>query len=128
MLIKTPQQWDLTQDRVFEEGEMQRVAPQLTAIVAHSFVTHPMRHPTTAEHKRRVDATTRIYFEFRRDKRWTEAKSINHVRAALVAELNTQAFNARDRGMYARDTLLFPDAGSRPAIALIDGARGDGSW
>lgn len=123
VLIKLPQQWDLTQDRVFAEGEMARVAPLLAKIVEHSFVTHPMRHVTGAERKRRVDTVTRIYFELRRDKRWTEQKALNHARAAFKAELDTTNFKARDRGMYARDPLLFPEAA--PAFALLDSARGD---
>lgn len=122
-LIRVPHQWNLTQDRVFEEGEMARVGPQLATIVEHSFTTHPMRVTTTAEHKRRVDVVTKIYFELRRDKRWTETKAISHVRAALNASLDTTTFKPRDRGMYARDPLLFPAAA--PGFALIDGARGD---
>lgn len=117
-LLLAPPQWDLTQDRVLVDGEMARVGPQLAIIVENSFITHPMRVRTSAEHRRRVDLATKIYFELRRDKRWTEQRSINHVRAALSASLDTTRFQPRDRTMFVRDTLLYPDAGPRTAIAL----------
>ncbi len=119
LLIKTPHQWDLTQDRVLEEGEMQRIGPTLGRIVTHSFETHPMRNPTNAELKRRVDLATRIYFELRRDLKWTPLRAISHVRAALKAKLDETTFKPRDRAMYARDPILFP--GAAPMTATIDG-------
>jgi hypothetical protein len=121
-LLLAPQRWNLTQDRVLVDGEMERVAPQIASVVEHSFSTHPMRNNTTAEHKRRVDFVTKAYFSFRQHG-WTELRAVSHLRQVLTAHLNTTVFAPRERTMFVRDPLLFPDAA--PAFALIDSARGD---
>lgn len=124
LLIKTPAQWNLTKDRVLVDGEIQRVAPIIEAIVEHSFTTHPMRNRTVDEHKRRAEIATRTYFSLRANQ-WTEARAVSHLRQALNAALDMTQFNPVARTSYARDPFLFPDAGPRPAIALIDSAQGD---
>lgn len=124
LLIKAPTQWSLTKDRVLVDGEIQRVAPLIEAIVEHSFATHPMRNRTVAEHKRRVEIATRTYFALRQHG-WTEPRAVSHLRQALAAALDTTTFQPRERCSYVRDPFLFPDAGPRPAIALIDSAQGD---
>lgn len=122
--IRLTEQWDLTKDRVLVEGEMQRLAPILASLVEHSFVTHPMRNRTSAEHTRRVDLMVKTYFALRQQG-WTEQRSVSHLRTALTANLDTTQFRPVQRCSYVRDPILFPDAGPRRAIALIDSAQGD---
>lgn len=122
-LILNNPQWTLAKDRVLVDGEIQRVAPIIEKIVEHSFTTHPMRNRTVAEHKRRVDIATSTYFTLRQQ-RWTEQRAVSHLRQALTAKLDTTTFAPKTRCSFVRDSFLFPDAGPRPAFALI-GAQGD---
>lgn len=122
-LLLSPESWNLTKDRVLVDGEIQRVAPLIERIVEHSFTTHPMRNRTVAEHQRRVDIATKTYFSLRQQ-RWTEQRAVSHLRQALAANLDTTTFAPKARCSFVRDPFLFPDAGPRPAIALI-GAQGD---
>lgn len=124
MIIKTPEQWSLTKDRVLVDGEIQRIAPLLTTIVEHSFSTHPMRNRTAAEYKDRIDYVTKTYFSLRQ-RGWTEQRAVSHLRQALAAKLDTTSFTPRERCSFVRDPLLFPDAGPRTATALLGGAQGD---
>ncbi len=122
--IRIADKWDLSKDRVLVEGEMQRLAPILASLVEHSFVTHPMRNRTSAERERRVGLMVKTYFALRQQG-WTEQRSVSHLRHALTANLDTTQFRTVQRCSYVRDPILFPDAGPRPAIALIDSAQGD---
>lgn len=84
-------------------GDEGRVTKAILWIVEDSFVTHPMRHITQAEVKRRTDFVLEKFRFFRSERRWPVDKALSHLRPALKAALDTNDFAVRERTLYVPD-------------------------
>lgn len=87
-------------------GDLQRVADAVTTVVEHSFTTHPMRHVTQAEVKRRTDFVLETFRFYRAERKWSVDKALSHLRHALAAALDTRNFEVRERTLYVPDPTL----------------------
>ncbi len=87
-------------------GDLTRVTASFAAVVEHSFTTHPMRHLTQAEVKRRTDFVVEKFRFYRAERKWPVDKALSHLRHALARALNTQDFEVRERVLYVPDPTL----------------------
>lgn len=69
-------------------GELGRVTLAFEAMIAKSFETHPMRHMTRAEVKRRFDMCARIFDRLCGDLHWGVTRALDQMPTYLRSELD----------------------------------------
>jgi len=79
-------------------------------VIAASFDTHPMRHPTMREARHRGEIVLRWFRKLRHEKRWPLDRVLSAVRVALSKELDGLKFEPDDRTIYAVDEAIEPAA------------------
>jgi hypothetical protein len=87
-------------------GDIPRIEAGILAIVEQSFVTHPMRHRTGAEERRRCAFALDKLRYFMHERKWAVDKALSYIAPALTAALDTRNFEVRERTLYVPDELL----------------------
>lgn len=93
-------------------GDVPRIQRAVLAAVDASWTTHPMRHRTRDEAKRRTEICVKWIKRLCEECRWPIDRALSNIRPALVAELNGHEFNPhRSRTLYVPDeVVLNPDS------------------
>lgn len=89
-------------------GDVRIVTAVFTSLVTDSFESHPMRHPTQAEARRRGEILVRWYRTLRGDKKWSLDKTLSALRKALACELEGRTYVPSDRVLYTLDEAMDP--------------------
>lgn len=77
-----------------------RVTSAIEAMVAMSLKTHPVRHLTKAEARRRFDMLTRIFEKLRGELRWGLERTLAHMPKYFQAELDGSTWVPDDRACW----------------------------
>ena len=77
-----------------------RVTSAFVGLIQGSFETHPMRHVTQDEVRRRFGILERWYRVLRGDRGWSVARVLDTLPRALLAELNGQRFEPEARASW----------------------------
>lgn len=79
----------------------------IQAAISKSFRTHPVRHRTDAEVKRRFEICIRWFKAFRFEKKYSIERSVDEMGHALAADLSGVDYAPkRDRAVWAPDAEL----------------------
>lgn len=84
-------------------ADRKRAWAAISAVVEDSFTTHPMRHTTRSEVKRRCDFAVDQVRLFLRERKWSLDKALSHLRPELSAHLDTRQLAIRERTLYVPD-------------------------
>lgn len=85
----------------------QAIAEPLARIVANSFTSHPMQFgPTGDEKRRRTEICTKWLFALVNDKRWDLERALDHLREALVTELDGKQWTPPETTLWAPSLVL----------------------
>jgi len=85
---------------VDDERDLSRVTLAIEAAIARSFETHPMRHMTHAEVKRRFDICARIFERLRGQLGWGVVRALDMMPQYLEAELNGSTWTPDARACW----------------------------
>lgn len=98
---------------------LRRLAVAFEKVVKDSYVTHPMRHATTAEDRRRTRFLIETFRELQGDLSWTSDRCLSLLRDALDAKLSGRAWAppTKQKTLWAPDGTLFEvrDPADEPA-------------
>jgi hypothetical protein len=89
------------------ERDLARVTLAIEDAIARSFETHPMRHPTQAEVKRRFDMCARIFERLRGQLGWGLVRTLDLMPLYLDTELNGSIWTPDARACWT------PEDGSK---------------
>jgi hypothetical protein len=92
-------------------GKLEAVERAILTVVEDSFESHPMRHRTGAEEKRRAEITIGWLSKLCKEHGYTLDKALHTMRRALVTELDGGKFTppaADARAIYSIDDALVP--------------------
>ncbi|RTL06443.1 hypothetical protein EKK58_05680 [Candidatus Dependentiae bacterium] len=93
-------------------GDMEKINTAFAGIVTDSFKTHPMRHQTDAEQRRRISILIDYFRIMRGEKKWPLDRALQEVRFALEAKLDGREFEWPPEGqvLYGVDRGVEPIA------------------
>lgn len=86
--------------------------------VDRSFTSHPMRHLTRAEVKRRFEICTKWFRRFRTENKFSIDRSVDLLTRALRSELDGVEYKPHDRALWRPD-----DDSDDVALVSPDGSR-----
>lgn len=69
--------------------------------IRHSFASHPMRHKTADEVKRRFEICVKWFRVFRTEKKFSIDRSVDQLGRALRAELDGVEYKPHERALWA---------------------------
>lgn len=73
----------------------------ITKAIAKSFRSHPMRHQTGAEVKRRFEICVKWFKLLRMEKKWSIDRAVSELHKALRAELDGSEYKPDERSVWA---------------------------
>lgn len=84
-------------------GDKEKIDKVFADVIERSFTTHPMRHITDHEIKRRGFILIRWFRILRGEKRWALDRALHEVGRALRAELDGLTYTPSDSVLYRVD-------------------------
>jgi hypothetical protein len=82
------------------DRQVAQVTGAFEAMIARSLETHPMRHATHAEVKRRFEICASIFVRLRGELRWGIARTLDRMPAYFEAELDGSAWTPDERASW----------------------------
>lgn len=86
--------------KLIDSKQVSAVTLAFERAIADSFVTHPMRHMTRAEVKRRFDECSKIFCELRGQLKWGVQRAIDHIPEYLGKVLNGESWKPDRRACW----------------------------
>ncbi len=86
--------------RLVEDGQVGKVTLAIEEAIEKSFISHPMRHLTSAEVRHRFDMCAAIFVKLRADLKWGIERANAHLSEYLTAELNGTAWTPDERACW----------------------------
>lgn len=93
-------------------GDLEKINTAFANIVTDSFTTHPMRHKTDAEQRRRISILIEFFRIMRGEKKWPLDRALQEVRFALLSKLDGREYDWPPEGqiLYGVDRGVEPIA------------------
>jgi hypothetical protein len=82
------------------DRQLAQVTGAFEAMIARSLETHPMRHVTRAEVKRRFEMCTAIFERLRGQLSWGIARTLDRMPGYFEAELNGSPWSPDERACW----------------------------
>jgi hypothetical protein len=92
--------------RAILEHDIGTVQAAFAAIVEGSYVRHPMRHTTQAEHRRRGEILVKWFRTLREEKKWALDRALQALPDALDAELDGRTYEPSSSCLYGANEAL----------------------